>query len=220
MVIDKKSALYRWYDYGVGYYKPHQENLCHFIRVILLWSTIRWFFLARTHKVIFPWSVALATGLVALGILFPLPTLIALGGLVGSVAFIALIAEIAINYGNVLENYIAKPLKEFFGYEIVRGVYSIYIFIAIAIGLGFWFFTKITLIILAVLVGMVAALSIIVGTAFGMVAIIDKIEEMKIGYDSRTEAEKNSGVIGFFRILTTYLKAYKKKVCPLVEFAE
>ena len=104
MQIKPQSLPDRWYAYWIlkgG--KPNQtasgENLCHFVRVLLFWAPIRWFFFARTCRVVTPWSVTLFLAWLILLIAYPTSRVIALmavlyfGVIIGFVALYEKIME-------------------------------------------------------------------------------------------------------------------------------
>ena len=63
LVIGADTWHGRWYRYWLslgGKQPKYKENLCHYVRVLLIWAPLRWFFRGSLGKArITPWAVAL-----------------------------------------------------------------------------------------------------------------------------------------------------------------
>ncbi len=61
----------RWYRHwlSLGGEEPeYKENLCHYVRVLLIWAPQRWFWHGKIKGVVTPWVMALSAGIVAFAI--------------------------------------------------------------------------------------------------------------------------------------------------------
>lgn len=101
LVMRHNSWHARWYRYWLvlgGTPAAHKENFCRYVRVLLVWAPLRWFFKGRIGRHVPPWAVGLTTGVLAfIGValyLWPTTTLKVLerlGIAVGVILGIALI---------------------------------------------------------------------------------------------------------------------------------
>ncbi len=193
------------------------ENLCHFCRVILGWTFVRWFFCARTMKIVMPWLVALIVAFATVFCLWPEKTkltlwyiLIVIGCAAG---FIGLIIGIIYVY-NILDRD-GEQSKKFLRRKVV-GRLPIWFFLAailLAMGLRFFFvFTACFISILSLYDGAILYLGL---KAYKKTDKSGRLIE-KIGKLIPTSIRE------IFGTAWAYLKAKKQKICPqiLVELDE
>jgi len=208
MTIKKESLLGRWYGYWVkkgG--RPlgedwernlARENLCHFVRTIIIYTPLRWFFLARTKTVIAPWSVCLAAGFIVGLWLIP-GTILKIMAVLGMYAVMIAGGGLLITKAeDFLTTYIGRPIKKLFGWKIIGRLYFWFLPIAALIALGICYVPKF-MIALAIVIAVFAAVVIIVGIAI-LVAKFLKYEPVREVIDVAIE----------------YIKAKKAKICPLL----
>lgn len=86
LTMKSNSWHARWYRYWVslgGKRPEYKENLCHYVRVLVLWAPLRWFWHGRIKGIVPPWTIGLSIdvlGIIGLGLyLWPEVTLKILG---------------------------------------------------------------------------------------------------------------------------------------------
>lgn len=222
---------------GKGGEPPRQENLCHFVRVLLFWAPLRWFAYARAYGVVAPWSVTLAVTTVTSLMMFPMTTLGALGMIVAvAVGLFFILRGVAWLNKNEdwLEETVGRPLAEFLSRPLV-GRLPISFFLAsavTAIGLRFAFPVSASILIALTFIGL------IVGLIGVLIMIGVRIEDYMIkrlyawekqsGFPGAAYTQKKPGVLtavwretrGILRIALDYVKAKKQKICPFIEIVD
>ncbi len=185
------------------------ENLCHFCRVIIGWTFVRWFFCARTLKVVMPWLVALIVGFVTVFYLWPEEmklalwyTLIGTGCFAGIIGFI-----ISIIYACIKLDPNGDQSKKFLRRKVVGRlpVWFFMLSLLLAAGLHFAFEVTVALVAIVAIYG-----------AFGLLIVII------VGLPPNTP-EKIMKIIPLslremLGVAWEYLKAKKQKyLCPLLQ---
>lgn len=64
--IGHNTWHYRWYHHWLslgGKPAGYKENLCRYVRVLVVWAPLRWFFRGRIGSFVPPWAGALALGI-------------------------------------------------------------------------------------------------------------------------------------------------------------
>lgn len=193
------------------------ENLCHFCRVILGWTFVRWFFCARTMKIVMPWLVALIIAFVTVFYLWPeitklalWYTLIGIGCLAAIIGFLVGII-FGITYGCDKLDPNGDWPKKFLRRKVVGRLPVWFFLSAILLATGLRFFVEITLTFVSILslYGVAIYLALKAHKKIKESGLIDK----KLIPDSLCE---------IFGTIWAYLKAKKQKICPqiLVELDE
>ena len=247
-IIDRKTLsvstaglLGKWYMYWVklGGKKPAQESLCHFMRVLLIWAPLRWFFLARTEsvKLVAPWSVALAAWLDLSFLLAPQSTLhslflLAQALMIWAVILVNAVVLIAI-LGTVLGSSKSKallawlkregldPLLKVMGTKIL--IVPVWLYTLVAIIATSWFFLPgirpmlltIAIAVVAVVffIGFLAGFSLVGDKISGAIKARRRNEETTVTVKSPARV-----AIGEFLALSkNYLAAKKAKICPFID---
>ncbi len=221
MKVDRQSLPGKWYQYWIdkGGRPPRQENLCHFVRVLLFWATIRWFFLARTKKVIAPWTVTLATAITTLIALYPLDTLLVVA-VVAVVAAMAVLILLSICGMGELERK-TKLLERLMTKKIVGRLQGWFFVLSGIVMTCFRFIPVETLIIIAVLFSVALIATIIGLTGIAVEWFLEKLGDRR--YARRMTSQEvavvtDRGVTRFASVALEYAKARKRKICPFVEF--
>ncbi len=212
MTIKREGLLGCWYGYwvkkgGRPLGKDWERNLakgdlCHFVRAMVIYPPLRWFFLARTKTVIAPWSICLAIAFIVglyLNPKIPLTIMAVLGAYAVIIAGAVLLATKADDF---LKTYIGQPIKKFFGWKIIGRLYFWFLPVAALIALGICYVPEFMLtsaIVIAIMVAFLVAVVIIVGMGIG------------IGKIFRYQPIQEIGSVVF-----EYLKAKKAKICPLL----
>jgi len=206
--ISKESLMGRWYNYWVKKggrppgrdweQKLARENLCHFVRTMVIWTPLRWFFLTRTKTVIAPWSVCLAIVCIIGLWLNPKITLTIMAALGGYAIIIGGAGLLFTKADDFLTTYIGRPIKKFFGWKII-GRLPYWPFLAAGlIGLGIYYVPKIML-AMAIMAAVFAGFAIAVGMIIGIGKILKYQPIQEIG-----------------SVAIEYIKAKKSKICPFL----
>lgn len=228
MTFDKDGLAKKWYEYwqkkgGVVW---SRENLCHFARVLFLYAPWRWFFLARTYKVIAPWSVTLTALIAYLFVLFPasiLPILAVIAVVATILVAIVFLVILAEERGYWIKKNIGEPIAGALTHKAV-GTLPVWFFVsALALGFGLRFVFEFILPLLFI--------GIFIGAFFGLIAIgimlsapIDNWLEnrRRTSADNEVDYKPNKmlqGLVEFLEIIWEFVKAKKQKICPFIEFA-
>src|SRR3989338_10993874 len=212
----KIPTVVRWYRYwqkkGGSLY--HKENLCHFVRTVLFYAPARWFFFARTAKVVAPWSVTLLLTLLTSFWLWPKETAIGISALTVVVGIIALLAY---NQNNIAESVanVVEQTSPFFTYKIVGRLPAWFFVVAMLIGLGLVLLPDLTLIALFIIFCVAVGLGILVGLIFGSICLDDHLKErQRANRPPYEEYGKPSKIREFLKVIGVCLLALKKGICP------
>lgn len=247
-IIDRKTLsvstaglLGKWYMYWVklGGTKPDQESLCHFMRVLLIWAPLRWFFLAhhKSIKLVSPSSVALVA-LFDLNLLLAFePTvqflfLLAQALMMAAVVLINVGVLIAI-FGTILGSSKSKillawlksegldPLLNVMEIRVLKVPVRFYTLMALVAVL--WFFlpgVRPTIVLIAI--GL-ASITFFAGFLIGLFFLNDKVGEIELplfrkdkGATTKPPSYAREAVSEFFSLSKGYLKAKKARICPFI----
>lgn len=216
-------TVVRWYRYWQkkGGYRYGKENFCHFVRTVLFYAPVRWFFFARTARIVAPWSVTLLLTLLAL---WPLKTTIGIGALLLLVAIGWLLKSKMHNIGEFLVD-LADSLDCWFGPIVqfmrlnVIGRLEAWLFVsAITVGLGLVFLPDFAFPILLLAFAVALYIGIVVGSIIGLIRVLEYSEARRRRRNTtRPEKYRQTKIGEFFKVIREYLRAFDKKLCPFVE---
>jgi hypothetical protein len=205
LVIGADTWHGRWYRYWLslgGKQPKYRENLCHYVRVLLIWAPLRWFFKARVVGWLQPWLGALFVVLVAaVAALFTFKTQESLEGLlvVGVVVGIIVLGVVGANVGIYLDNnydmekrvkrfwkkfgsrvwskivgYAEATIKWFFTRSyIVKGLAPVTVCIIAGFTVLGILATPIFVVILLAILGTLALVTVIFGTIWSLLELND-----------------------------------------------
>ncbi len=178
------------------------ENFCHFCRVIFGWTFFRWFFCARTMKIVTPWLVTLIIAFITVFYLWPEKTkmiLLALLIVIGCAAgFIGLLIGPVCICDKLNPN--VNKLKKFLQQKVVGRLPVWFFILSALLALGLHFTFEFT-VVLVIFYGAFSLLFLIIVNLPSNTP--EKI--MKIIPISLRE---------ILEFVWEYLKAKKQKICP------
>lgn len=262
--INTDSWHYRWYQYwrkrGGQNPSGYRENLCHYMRVLLIWAPLKWY---SKQKYFGFWTPFLATlllgvlALVAVGFYFtPADTGILLGviavgiGLIAGILFLiewlsirprekAIVGNIALKillgvlspflflYWLLYEQVYRRVLRPtgiwnwYFqpGWKYVISPWALTLVAVVAICLFFW--TIVTLKILASVGIFIAAIALAMGLIFGGVYWYER-RKLRRSWQvqSGSPSKFMEGLSGTVKISGHYIIARKRRICPFLNLPE
>lgn len=68
LTIGANSWHYRWYKVWLAYHEEwrwRREDFCHYVRVLLFWSPLTWFFRVPVWREVRPWMIALGLAILS-----------------------------------------------------------------------------------------------------------------------------------------------------------
>ena len=226
MRIKPQSLPDRWYAYWLrkGGEFPRTswgENLCHFVRTLFFWAPMRWFFFARTCKVIAPWTVVLFATQFTL-----FTTLPKLGAIVFLATSVFITGVMCLNqlksarcamerFARWFAKKITPAIKGMrcaLGYKILR--LPVWAFLtAGVIAIGLYFFTEITLLALIYI-------CVCVGAVAGLTMLFKKMEKIDQRPKKHCEPGKfRKGALELVEVIEEFWRErVHKRICPSVEF--
>lgn len=241
--VSTNSLVGKMYFYWIhmGGWMPHQENLCHFVRVVLLWAPLTWFAKQRLFFIFKPWMFASLATYLYFAYKYPGPVGI------WSVALLTLIW--VVTFYKALLKVLSMVWERFYyarrrlSWRIERNIERMidWFFEKIPVERAYdWFFEKehrygikpwmvafaafqISSIFWArglffVLVVIEAVILFLLAMALGSIYLEEKntfaIAGAAIGGATRPVTQP---VIGTFGVTMLWVMAMKKKVCPYIE---
>lgn len=225
----------RWYHHWVnlGGKEPLRENLCHYVRVLLLWAPLRWIFLGKIK------GVSVGTSAFALYITFlAYLTSVYVGAAFSTVVLtwaagryfghrqperIQLIAQRFEAMADEAEDWKVSKWYAQARY-LGRTPFQLTLLLVVVAGFaaGFIFVPAVTLKVIAVIVGIGIALGLVVG----VVIIIEKVQDRRRAREALVNKPKTrlgriySGLADTVKLGITYLSTKKRgsRICPFIDF--
>lgn len=217
---------------------PYKENLCHYIRVVLIWGPISIFFLRPLFlglsAAVWIMSIILAGLIIAAMIMNPLNVLAGLGVAILALALGALIHVLIakhedkfISFGRGIKNlayrFIGSPILRFWRkYSINDKIHSLFMLLCKEIRI---FSVKVP-----VCLFLVAAVGLIVGFVFSLpsiaitgvflipiFALVNKHTDKESERQKKSNEKIDDGKPNFRSVAYDFFVSKKHRVCPLIE---
>ena len=214
--------IYQWWkNHGGSIKSNYRENLCHYMRVLMIWVPLFWFFLVPLYKWIRPWMVAagLVWGIVLWQAGAPVRVTLYLATLLALMAISLILNEKGVQ--RFADRWFAPPLE----WVWEHGLKSTLVWflttgwlvtIAVLFGVAIWFGGTRFLLFIAFAIALIVALALFILGLAWICATVDTWLKHKIPSKPRQPKQPKQRGSSTLKVVVHYLAAKKHKICPWI----